>query len=125
MPWEHPWLYPIHNLIGAASLDGIYLVLWTWFVGRHLQVGLKWGTMAISMLGFGWSLGLFAPSQQVSGGILIANVNAYAGEQDMLQGYLSMIGISISFCWKNVRKKLVGCVGLQMILIPWSKAISS
>ena len=50
--------------------------------------------MVISMLGLGWSVGVFAPTQQSSGTqVLIANVNAYAGEQDMLQGYLSMIGI--------------------------------
>ena len=49
----------------------------------------------VSLLGLGWSVGVFAPTQQSSGTqVLIANVNAYAGEQDMLQGYLSMIGIS-------------------------------
>ena len=41
-----------------------------------------------------WALGVFASRESVKGElILIANVNAYAGEQDMLQGYLSMLGV--------------------------------
>ena len=96
MPWEHPLaLSYSHNLIGAANLDGVHLVVWTWFIGRRLQAGLKWGSMMVSLIGLGWALGVFEPTKAGSGTqVLIANVNAYAGEQDMLQGYLSMIGIS-------------------------------
>jgi endonuclease/exonuclease/phosphatase (EEP) superfamily protein YafD len=95
MPWEHPWLYPIHTILLVQPIwMACIWPLWTWFVGRRLQTGLKWGTMAVSMLGMVWSMGVFAPPQHMSGTqVLIANVNAYAGEQDMLQGYLSMIGI--------------------------------
>ena len=61
---------------------------------RRLQSGLKWTVCAISMVGLAWGVGVFASPQKVGGTqILIANVNAYAGEQDMLQGYLSLIGI--------------------------------
>lgn len=61
---------------------------------RRLQSGLRWGAIAISMVGFAWGVGIAAPTKEFSGTqVLIANVNAYAGEQDMLQGYLSMIGI--------------------------------
>ena len=95
MPWEHPWLYPIHTILLVQPIwMACIWPLWTWFVGRRLQTGLKWGTMVVSMLGLVWSMGGFAPPQHMSGTqVLIANVNAYAGEQDMLQGYLSMIGI--------------------------------
>lgn len=96
IPWEHPWLYPIHTILLVQPIwIACIWPVWTWFIGRRLQASLKWGSMAISTIAFGWSVGVFAPHQKVSGTqVLIANVNAYAGEQDMLQGYLSMIGIS-------------------------------
>ena len=96
MPWEHPWLYPIHTILLVQPIwIACIWPVWTWFIGRQLQASLKWGSMAITMIGVCWALGAFAPKQQVVGTqVLIANVNAYAGEQDMLQGYLSMIGIS-------------------------------
>ncbi len=96
MPWEHPWLYPIHTILLVQPLwcASIWPV-WTWVVVRRLGPGLKWSALAISMVGTAWGMGMFAPTQKHTGTqVLVANVNAYAGEQDMLQGYLSMIGIS-------------------------------
>ena len=95
MPWEHPWLYPIHTILLVQPLwIACVWPVWTWVVVRRLQSGLKWTVCAISMVGFACKLGMFASPQKVGGTqILIANVNAYAGEQDMLQGYLSLIGI--------------------------------
>ena len=95
MPWEHPWLYPIHTILLVQPLwMACIWPVWTWVVVRRLQSGLKWTVCAISMVGLAWGVGMFAPLQNASGTpILIANVNAYAGEQDMLQGYLSLIGI--------------------------------
>ena len=95
MPWEHPWLYPIQTILLVQPLwMACIWPIWTWVVVRRLQSALKWSLSAISVMGLAWGVGVFAPPQNVSGTqILIANVNAYAGEQDMLQGYLSMIGI--------------------------------
>ena len=95
MPWEHPWLYPIHTILLVQPLwVACIWPVWTWVFVRKLQVRLKWGALMLSMVGVAWTVGLTTPTNRVSGNqVLIANVNAYAGEQDMLQGYLSMIGI--------------------------------
>lgn len=96
MPWEHPWLYPIQTILLVQPLwVALVWPLWTFFVARKLGLLMRGLTAATSLIGFGWAMGLGSDSR-FSGDtqILVANVNAYAGEQDMLQGYLSMLGVS-------------------------------
>ena len=64
MPWNILGSIRFTQFIGAAYLDGLHLPLWTWFIGRRLQAGLKWGHV-ISLLGLGWSVGVFAPTSRV------------------------------------------------------------
>jgi len=96
MPWEHPWLYPVQTILLVQPLwVGLIWPLWTFFVTRKLGLVMRGLTAAVSLIGFGWAIGLWSDSQpRGDTQILVANVNAYAGEQDMLQGYLSMLGVS-------------------------------
>lgn len=96
MPWEHPWLYPVHTILLVQPLwVALGWPLWTLFVTLKLAPVMRIVTVMISLFGLGWAIGVGGASQ-TSGDtqVLVANVNAYAGEQDMLQGYLSMLGVS-------------------------------
>jgi len=96
MPWEHPLLYPVQTILLVQPLWMACLwPCWTFWIGRQWPSAVQWSTRVSSILLAFWALGVFAPRDSVTGDVvLIANVNAYAGEQDMLQGYLSMLGVS-------------------------------
>ncbi len=98
MPWEHPWLYPVQTILLVQPQWMMLLwPIWTLFISRGWNGGLKWGVRLCTMPTLLWTLGAFDLHNAPKDGaeqILIANVNAYAGEQDMLQGYLSLLGVS-------------------------------
>lgn len=97
MPWEHPWLYPIQTILLVQPLwSALLWPVWTWISVRDVYQKIRYITVVVSLVTFGWSSGFFYQRVSVEGRqqILVANVNAYAGEQDMLQGYLSMLGVS-------------------------------
>ncbi len=98
MPWEHPLLYPVQTiLLVQPQWTMVLWPLWTFVVSRTWTPILKWGTRLLTLPTLVWTLGGFDLHNDAGNSteqILIANVNAYAGEQDMLQGYLSMLGVS-------------------------------
>ena len=97
MPWEHPWLYPIHTiLLVHSSVDSVRLT--SMDLGGCADAwkgGLRFTVCAISMQ---WDLRGEWGCLPLHKRFLYTNTNRqcqclHAGEQDMPQGYLSLIGI--------------------------------